>query len=95
MDNGGTHQGGVVGLVNAAACAACVKGMYCESNYDTGPKLCPVGTFSDVTGAQEAGPENTATACKTCTAGYHCPHTGVWQIADYICPVGTYSPPGS
>jgi hypothetical protein len=64
MDDGGTHQGGVVGLVNAAACSSCPKGMYCEYNYQKEPKLCPIGTFSDVVGAMEAGPENVATACK-------------------------------
>jgi len=72
--------------------------MYCEYNYDVMPKLCPIGTFSDVSGAEEAGDDNNPTAfCKPCTAGYHCPHLGVWDISngDYICPTGSYSPAGS
>jgi hypothetical protein len=59
------------------------------------PKKCPIGTYSDATGATQ--PDNSiekvSVVCKICPAGSECHLDGM--SAQIGCPKGTYSPVGS
>lgn len=71
----------------------CPRGFYCPAGTDHQHRFpCPLGTFGDGTGFEEAG------QCPQCPPGHYCPsgNQGSAPVSALPCPGGTYNPlPGT
>jgi len=81
------------GQTNGTTCITCPIGHYCLKGY-AHPKLCPAGTYNNLTGATGPGHRYNSSmypSCVSCPAGYYC--SGAWNVTDQPVPCvkGFYS----